>query len=333
MNKLENSDTVVEIPVVETDGIIAQVNSNAEKDSNTDDCTSNPPSSAEQVQTEVDSQANTLEYYKIGPQYYPQVYNPLSAVDKKYFILAIAFALIQEFIGIPVIAITWQSVNRQIQLIGLCYLILLFLLIVFCPMFFAKIENDTSRFHLYGCSNIRKVSLSFVFVFLASVITIMGLTAGDAIWESPIINYVLIGIMIFVLIWPVLIIISATIGLIIAVILSPLLIFQDVRISVYYSLFEDATRGASNHTIRKLPEFQYKKNSEETKDNQNWFKKQKNIEQLALESNATCSICLCEYEQDEILRQLPCTHHFHKQCLDEWLRLNAKCPLCVQDIK
>ncbi|KAG0263142.1 hypothetical protein BG011_009244 [Mortierella polycephala] len=45
-----------------------------------------------------------------------------------------------------------------------------------------------------------------------------------------------------------------------------------------------------------------------------------------------CSICLCEYEDLDTLRLLPCSHDFHKDCVDEWLRLKRTCPLCKQDI-
>ncbi|KAK4770699.1 hypothetical protein SAY87_031231 [Trapa incisa] len=46
-------------------------------------------------------------------------------------------------------------------------------------------------------------------------------------------------------------------------------------------------------------------------------------------SDNTCSICLCEYQPKETLRSIPeCNHYFHMSCIDEWLRLNASCPLC-----
>ncbi|XWS50084.1 hypothetical protein CRYUN_Cryun12cG0058000 [Craigia yunnanensis] len=43
----------------------------------------------------------------------------------------------------------------------------------------------------------------------------------------------------------------------------------------------------------------------------------------------TCPICLCEYQAKETLRTIPdCKHYFHASCIDEWLKLNATCPLC-----
>lgn len=48
--------------------------------------------------------------------------------------------------------------------------------------------------------------------------------------------------------------------------------------------------------------------------------------------DAVCAICLSQYEDGEELRSLWCSHHFHKECVDEWLRLNRKCPLCKRDV-
>ncbi|XP_028790714.1 putative RING-H2 finger protein ATL21A [Neltuma alba] len=43
----------------------------------------------------------------------------------------------------------------------------------------------------------------------------------------------------------------------------------------------------------------------------------------------TCPICLGEYRPNETLKTIPaCLHSFHCQCIDEWLPLNASCPLC-----
>ncbi|KAF3581204.1 hypothetical protein DY000_02031987, partial [Brassica cretica] len=45
--------------------------------------------------------------------------------------------------------------------------------------------------------------------------------------------------------------------------------------------------------------------------------------------DTTCSICLCEYMEEEMLRMMPeCKHYFHVSCLDPWLKLNGSCPVC-----
>lgn len=48
--------------------------------------------------------------------------------------------------------------------------------------------------------------------------------------------------------------------------------------------------------------------------------------------SSSCSICLCEYEDLDELRHLPCDHYFHQECVDEWLKLKRTCPLCLFDI-
>lgn len=45
--------------------------------------------------------------------------------------------------------------------------------------------------------------------------------------------------------------------------------------------------------------------------------------------DTSCSICLADYKDCEILRLLPdCRHVFHAACIDAWLRLHASCPMC-----
>lgn len=46
-------------------------------------------------------------------------------------------------------------------------------------------------------------------------------------------------------------------------------------------------------------------------------------------NDGTCPICLSDYQPKETLRTIPeCNHYFHAECIDEWLKLNATCPLC-----
>ncbi|XP_050263516.1 putative RING-H2 finger protein ATL71 [Quercus robur] len=42
-----------------------------------------------------------------------------------------------------------------------------------------------------------------------------------------------------------------------------------------------------------------------------------------------CSICLADYKDTDVLRDLPdCGHLFHLECVDSWLKLHATCPVC-----
>ncbi|XP_026444414.1 E3 ubiquitin-protein ligase SDIR1-like [Papaver somniferum] len=42
----------------------------------------------------------------------------------------------------------------------------------------------------------------------------------------------------------------------------------------------------------------------------------------------TCSVCLEQVNEGEIIRTLPCLHQFHSSCIDPWLRQQGTCPVC-----
>ncbi|XP_059649954.1 RING-H2 finger protein ATL18-like [Cornus florida] len=48
------------------------------------------------------------------------------------------------------------------------------------------------------------------------------------------------------------------------------------------------------------------------------------------EEDVVCSICLVEYEKEDVVSQLPkCGHLFHMACIERWLdRNHFTCPLC-----
>lgn len=47
---------------------------------------------------------------------------------------------------------------------------------------------------------------------------------------------------------------------------------------------------------------------------------------------ACCSVCISDFEHGDQLRVLPCKHAFHARCVDQWLQVNANCPLCRKSI-
>jgi len=49
-------------------------------------------------------------------------------------------------------------------------------------------------------------------------------------------------------------------------------------------------------------------------------------------NSACCAVCLSDYKAGDLLRKLPCNHHFHQCCADEWLGRNKRCPLCIRAI-
>lgn len=58
------------------------------------------------------------------------------------------------------------------------------------------------------------------------------------------------------------------------------------------------------------------------------FKKIKDEEGIDI----TCSICMDDFDDDDIVRQAPCKHLFHRVCIDRWLKKeNYKCPVCRKE--
>ncbi|XP_014664294.1 PREDICTED: uncharacterized protein LOC106806751 isoform X2 [Priapulus caudatus] len=51
------------------------------------------------------------------------------------------------------------------------------------------------------------------------------------------------------------------------------------------------------------------------------------------EVSERCTICLCDFEENEDVRRLPCMHLYHTVCVDQWLVTNKHCPICRVDIE
>lgn len=46
-----------------------------------------------------------------------------------------------------------------------------------------------------------------------------------------------------------------------------------------------------------------------------------------------CPICLENIVSGELVRRLPCMDLYHKECIDQWLKENTKCPVCRLDCR
>eukprot|EP01018_Ginkgo_biloba_P011123 Gb_16413 [translate_table: standard] len=106
------------------------------------------------------------------------------------------------------------------------------------------------------------------------------------------------------------------------------------------------TKGASSEVINSLPTYKFKGKSEsernETKDDNEsdsessceggFIAAGTDNERVVSAEDAVCCICLGKYKDDVELRELPCLHHFHVDCVDKWLKINASCPLCKHEI-
>jgi hypothetical protein len=44
-----------------------------------------------------------------------------------------------------------------------------------------------------------------------------------------------------------------------------------------------------------------------------------------------CVICLDDVETE--WRDLECHHRYHKSCIENWIAIRAKCPMCMKSIK
>lgn len=47
-----------------------------------------------------------------------------------------------------------------------------------------------------------------------------------------------------------------------------------------------------------------------------------------LEGQLVCAICQDNFQVGDMVRWLPCEHCFHQECVDQWLHVSTKCPLC-----
>jgi len=51
------------------------------------------------------------------------------------------------------------------------------------------------------------------------------------------------------------------------------------------------------------------------------------------DSYEKCPICIVELEDGDLVKILPsCSHVYHGECVDQWLKVNNSCPLCKREV-
>lgn len=96
--------------------------------------------------------------------------------------------------------------------------------------------------------------------------------------------------------------------------------------------------GASEEEIRQLPKYKFRKVDDSERFASEISGRCGGImtelgndppkEHVVQPEDAECCICVSPYDDGAELRGLPCNHHFHLDCIEKWLQINATCPLC-----
>ena len=58
----------------------------------------------------------------------------------------------------------------------------------------------------------------------------------------------------------------------------------------------------------------------------------KHVKKYSTIKEENCAICLQKYKGVDIIKEFPCKHIFHKNCILKWIKNSNKCPLCKFDI-
>ena len=58
----------------------------------------------------------------------------------------------------------------------------------------------------------------------------------------------------------------------------------------------------------------------------------KHLEKYSALKEEKCPICLQKYKGADMIKEFPCKHIFHKECIFKWLNKSNVCPLCKYDI-
>ncbi|XP_034948210.1 RING finger protein 44 [Chelonus insularis] len=86
----------------------------------------------------------------------------------------------------------------------------------------------------------------------------------------------------------------------------------EALLSLAERLGEAKPRGLTRAEVEQLPSYKFNPDTHQG-------------------DQTNCVVCMCDFEQPQSLRVLPCSHEFHAKCIDKWLKSNRTCPICRGD--
>ena len=96
------------------------------------------------------------------------------------------------------------------------------------------------------------------------------------------------------------------------------------------SYFEEDHKKVEEEKDDDEEEEEEKDDEEEEEEEEKGKEKEKEEENEFVE---VCPICLENIVSGEFVRRLPCMDLYHKDCIDQWLKENTKCPVCRLDCR
>lgn len=87
------------------------------------------------------------------------------------------------------------------------------------------------------------------------------------------------------------------------------LIFQAL-LNLAERLGEAKPKGLTKPEIEQLPAYRFNKENHHSDMDQ-----------------TSCVVCMCDFENRQLLRVLPCSHEFHAKCVDKWLKVRIVLPV------
>ena len=117
------------------------------------------------------------------------------------------------------------------------------------------------------------------------------------------------------------------------------------RIRVYFKIFKneeeeeniqrEITREFLEEQQENLHEIASNIHFENCKEIKNLLGKSVRMKKTDTKMNEydNCNVCFEEYKENDYIRVLPhCKHHFHKRCIDKWLKKKAQCAVCRNNV-